>query len=182
MKNLISKLKISVLTLLLLIPSTFVMAATYDLLKPQEVEERAHIIVRGTYVFNDDTIPGERMFTGYEFMVKEVLKGEVEIGGMIVGLQAYDTSWVREHQERGGDFLLFAEKDELIEFYVPVLGSNGLIQILDDRVLDEDKKRATYFEKLINGKETRDTPLFILIGMGIAVVLSIVVKKRAKMY
>ncbi|WP_096155022.1 MULTISPECIES: energy-converting hydrogenase B subunit EhbP [Bacillus] len=180
MKKILIKLKVSLLTLLLLLllPSTLVLAASYDLLKPEEVEKRAHFIVRGTYDFKADSISGGHMYRGFEFMVKEVIYGDVETGRMIIGLQVYDDGWVKEHQEQGGEFLLFAEKHDLNEFYVPVLGTNGLIPILDGKVLDEDKKRATYFEKFMDGNKGENTQLYVIVATIIVFVLIVVVKKR----
>lgn len=164
-----------------LLSSTSVVAATYEMLKPQEVEDKSQFIVRGTYNFEVDAISGQHMYKGYEFFVTDVLKGDVKTGVMIVGLSIYDASWVKEHQENGGDFLLFIDKDNVNEFYVPVLGTNGLVQVSGGVVLEEDKKRAIYFQNMINGKEQHNGKLYYLWGSALLIIILLARENRAFM-
>ncbi|MDX5473958.1 MAG: hypothetical protein LPK00_00345 [Bacillaceae bacterium] len=167
--------------ILILLSSTSVLSATYEMLEPQEVEGRSQFIVRGTYIFDMDALPGNHMYNSYEFIVTDVIKGDAKTGVMIVGLQIFDTSWVREHQENGGDFLIFVDKESVNELFVPVLGTNGLVPLFKDKVIDEDKKRAKYFQKIVDGQEQQSGLLYFFIAATVVIILSLIINRRATM-
>ncbi|WP_156889842.1 hypothetical protein [Planococcus lenghuensis] len=113
--------------------------------------QEAEVIVTGTYDFTDTPVEGDFIFQGYPFNVTEQIKGTAE-DSLIAGIDIYDTGWVKEFQDSGGEFLLFLAPSEEA-FMVPVGGPNGMIELQDGEVIRQDADEAAVFERVLRGEE-----------------------------
>src|SRR5690625_1993764 len=96
-------------------------ATSWVELEPEEVEEKAEIVVLETYDFSEKSKGRESVFEGYPFYVTDVYKGATkEI--ITVGIDGFDVGWATEFQENDGSFLLFLKKLDKAAFLTPVGG------------------------------------------------------------
>ncbi len=128
--------------------SITVSATKWVELKPQEVVDRAEVIVIGKYNFSSKPIKSSLLFQGYDFNVSNAYKGDTS-KKIIVGINENDTGWAEEYQDEGGEFLLFLEESEDAKFLVPVAGPNGMIQISNGKVDEPNNERKTFFEDFL---------------------------------
>lgn len=105
---------------------TTVTATSWGGLEPEEVNDKAEVIVLGTYDFSSKPISSQFIFQGVVFNVKSVYRGDVS-EQLIAGIDVYDASWAEEFQSEDGEFLLFLEKSDQANFLTPVAGPNGMI-------------------------------------------------------
>ena len=127
---------------------TNVSATSWAELDPQEVSDRAEVIVLGTYDFSSKPQPSDFIFQGRTFNVKNVYKGEAS-KSLTAGIDSFDVGWAEEFQNDGGEFLLFLEKSENANFLVPVAGPNGMIQVSGGKVVHYGNKRNSFYEKIL---------------------------------
>lgn len=162
-------------------------ATSWAVMEPQEVVERADVIVLGTYDFSSKPQSGEFQFDGYQFHVEEVYKG-VQTKQIIVGINLFDVGWATELQNKGGKFLLFLEKSEGWDFLVPVGGPNGMVQVVDGKVQEPRDERRIFFgefltevveqpiaEKSETLRSEMNIPVIISAGAIIGIAVSIIV-------
>ncbi len=123
-------------------------ATSWVELTPDQVEKDADIIVLGTYDFSGLPIKGKMIFDGYDFNVQKVFKGDAD-EVITAGIDAFDKGWVKEFQQEGGGFLLFLEKNEGFRFPTPVGGPNGMIQVRNGNVVNEDAYKKNFYEQLM---------------------------------
>lgn len=147
-ENVPLKKRIGLLTVFLsLFTFTQVLATSWVELSVEEVAERANVIVYGTYDFSDELTNGtEMVFHGRAFKVKDVYKGE-SASQITVGIDPFDIGWVDEFQNDGGEFLLFLEEGE--EFLLPVGGPNGMIQVQDGQVFENDEEKRLFYQDVL---------------------------------
>lgn len=148
---------------LLLMNNSKVYATMWEELEPQEIEERADVIVKGHFNFsknidNDEsTVP----FSGVQFVIDKDYKGGF-FNTVEAGIDRNDLSRIRKFQNEGGEFLLFLENTSM-----PILstvgGSNGVIFIKDGEVRFEDNKSKKYFEKFLGINKSSNFPIAIVI-------------------
>lgn len=123
-------------------------------LKPQEVVDRAEVIVTGKYDLSSKPTPRNFVFQGLEFNVENVYKGDIS-KQITAGIDYNDVVWVEEFQTKGGEFLLFLEKSEDADFLVPVGGPYGMVQVYNDQVEDPNDERRAFFEGFLNAQQEK---------------------------
>ncbi|WLD93749.1 hypothetical protein [Alkalihalobacillus sp. AL-G] len=136
---------------------TTVLATSWVDVEPEEVEKRADVIVTGVYDFTGEPKPGDFIFSGYTFKVNQVFRGEIE-GDIVAGIDPFDTGWVKDHQERGGEFLLFLEESEHTDFLIPVGGPNGMIRTKKGIVEHSIEYKKDYYEKFLKQPSEKEAP------------------------
>lgn len=133
-----------------------VSATSWVELDPQEVSDRAEVIVIGKYDFTSKSISSDFIFQGYEFNVTSVYKGEAS-KKLLVGIDGYDVGWAEEFQNDGGEFLLFLEKTEDADFLLPVGGPNGMIQLSDGNVEHHNDASKRFYEEFLK-EQSKEQP------------------------
>lgn len=118
-------------------------------LKPQEVLQRAEVIVQGTYDFTSEKQKGKLIWTGYKFNITKTYKGNVS-EKITAGIDVMDVGWVDEFQKQDGEFLLFLEQGENAAFLTPVAGPNGMITLKDGKVVNTNEQETKFFEDFIS--------------------------------
>ncbi|REJ10971.1 hypothetical protein [Halobacillus trueperi] len=119
-----------------------VSATSYEKLDPQEVVDRAEVIVIGTYDFDRRSEGSEFIFDGYPFDVEAVLKGKVG-EEITAGIDRFDVSWAKDFQEKGGRFMLLLENIPEADFLTPVVAGNGMVQLMGDTVQEESEEKIS---------------------------------------
>lgn len=132
-----------------LIISDTASATSWVELKPQEVVNRAEVIVTGKYDFTSKPKPSRFIFQGHDFKIKNVYKGEVSEQIITAGIDYNDTGWAEEFQNEDGEFLLLLEKSKDADFLIPVGGPNGMIQIYNGKIEESNDERRTFFEDIL---------------------------------
>jgi len=122
--------------------------------KPQDVVDKAEVIVTGKYNLSSKSKPADFVFKGLEFNVEHVYKGDVS-KQITAGIDYNDVPWVEEFQNKGGEFLLFLEKSEDADFLIPVGGTNGMVRVYDGKVEDFNDERKTFFEDFLNAQSEK---------------------------
>lgn len=145
---------------LIMIISNTVSATSWVELKPQEVFDRAEVIVTGTYDFTSKPKPSEFVFQGLDFNIKNVYKGDIS-AEFTAGIDYNDAGWADEFQKEGGEFLLFLEKSKDADFLLPVGGPNGMVQVYKGKVEDPNEERRTFFEGFLkrDSEKTMETKI-----------------------
>ncbi|MBN9654073.1 hypothetical protein J0K78_07345 [Halobacillus sp. GSS1] len=135
-----------------------VSATSYEELPPQEVIDRAEVIVVGGYDFKHRTETSEFVYDGYSFDVDTVIKGE--IGQEITaGIDRFDVSWADDFQKEGGRFMLLLENIPEADFLTPVVAGNGMVQLMGNTVRGDNGDKVFYREFLNeNLRETKQSP------------------------
>jgi len=128
----------------MMIVSTSVSATSWIEMEPQEVNDRAEVVVSGTYDFSSKPIGSKFIFSGYTFAVEKVYKGDAT-EQIISGIDMYDVGWAEGFQNEGGEFLLFLEKSDSAKFLIPVGGPNGMVQVLGGIVKNENEEISAYY-------------------------------------
>ncbi|WP_449536554.1 hypothetical protein [Ferdinandcohnia sp. Marseille-Q9671] len=163
-------------------------ASTYFQLEPEEVVNRAEIVVIGKYNFTSDPVQTEHIFRGYEFHVDKMIKGDVP-SEIIAGIDMNDVPGAKEFQEDDGQFLLFLEKEELESFPIPVVAQNGMVKIQNGALVDEEFGKRSFYKKYLNehAPEILEATATSIIYNSIGIAFSIIVllflyvkKKRSK--
>ena len=144
MRRLVYQLFVMTVFLSMMIVSASVSATSWIEMEPQEVSDRAEVVVSGTYDFSSKPIGSDFIFSGYTFAVENVYKGEAT-EQIIAGIDMYDVGWAEEFQNEGGEFLLFLEKSDSAKFLIPVGGPNGMIQVLSGIVNNENEEISAYY-------------------------------------
>ncbi|MEK5039357.1 hypothetical protein [Sporosarcina sp. FSL K6-3457] len=134
---------------------TNVSATSWVEMDPEEVSERAEVVVSGTYDFTGKAVPSDFIFAGFTFNVENVYRGEVP-SKITVGIDGFDVGWADEFQNEGGKFLLFSEKSDSATFLIPVGGPNGMIQFSDGKVQNRNTKNQIFYEDIL--KSTSEKP------------------------
>jgi hypothetical protein len=144
MRRFVYQLFVMTVFLSMMIVSTSVSATSWIEMEPQEVSDRAEVVVSGTYDFSSKPIGSKFIFSGYTFAVEKVYKGEAT-EQIIAGIDMYDVGWAEEFQNEGGEFLLFLEKSDSATFLTPVGGANGMVQVLRGVVNNENEEISAYY-------------------------------------
>jgi hypothetical protein len=144
------RIYIFIFVLLLSLPvfSSRTFATSWVLLKPQEVVNRAEVIVLGKYDFSSNPVSGELPFHGLDFKVSKVIKGQDIQTTITAGIDYNDNGWANEFQQQGGEFLLFLEKKSS-KFLTPVGGPNGMIQVKNGKVDEQSESVRAFYEKYL---------------------------------
>ncbi|GGD13932.1 hypothetical protein [Pontibacillus salipaludis] len=134
MKKLYYILFVASFLLTVMMNSATASATSWVEIEPQEVVDRAEVVVSGTYNFSSQPEPSDFIFQGQEFDITHVYKGEVA-NPITAGIDGFDVGWVEEYQEEGGEFLLFLEASKDADFLIPVAGPNGMVQLKGGKVV-----------------------------------------------
>ncbi|TFB22133.1 hypothetical protein E3U55_07470 [Filobacillus milosensis] len=149
-----------------------VSATSYETLEPQKVVDRAEIIVIGQYNFESNPEESDFIYRGYKFNVEQVIDGDVH-DKFIAGIDIYDVSWAKEFQKEGGKFLLLLEQAEFADYTIPVVAQNGMVKILDGKVVENNSKRLFYEEFLEENSSVtsvkENSNLTLLLPMSLAI-------------
>ncbi len=124
-------------------------ATLWEELSPEEVEERADVIVKGKFDFSAETTYSEQTgpYVGVQFEIEEDYKGNF-FNEVTAGIDYNDLSRIREFQKNDGEFLLFLKSTPLA-ILGSVGGPNGVVFIKNGEVKNEDKKSKEYFEEFL---------------------------------
>ena len=144
MRRLMYQLFVMTVFLSMMIVSAGVSATSWVEMEPQEVSDRAEVVVSGTYDFSSKPIGSDFIFSGYTFAVEKVYKGEAT-KQIIAGIDMNDVGWAEEFQNEGGEFLLFLEKSNSAKFLTPVGGPNGMVRVLSGIVNNENEEISAYY-------------------------------------
>ena|SRR5690625_611848 len=139
----------------LLMISNTVLATSWVRIEPEEVLDRAEVIIIGKYDFTSEPKPGESVFQGLDFNVKNVYKGEIHAQTITAGLDYNDAGWAEDFQNEGGEFLLFLENSEYADFLVPVGGTNGMVEIQNGKVEAFDNEGKLFYEDFLRSQTAR---------------------------
>ena len=130
--------------------NTKVEATSWIELEAEEVNDRAQVIVRGTYNFSKKAMFNYSNFQRVDFQVNRVYRGEAaEI--ISAGIDEYDLGWAEEFQDEGGEFLLFLEEGRQVNFLLPVGGPNGMVHIKDEEVMGVTEEKQAVYEEILQG-------------------------------
>lgn len=154
MRKLVCALFIATIFLSLMVV-TSVFATSWVEMEPQEVSDRAEVVVSGTYDFSGKAVPSDFIFAGFTFNVENVYRGEVP-SKITVGIDRFDVGWADEFQNEGGEFLVFLEKSDSATFLIPVGGPNGMIQFSDGKVQNGNAENQNFYEDIL--KSTSKEP------------------------
>lgn len=144
MRRLVYQLFVMTVFISMMIDCASVSATSWIEMEPQEVSDRAEVVISGTYDFSSKSIASEFIFQGYTFAVENVYKGEAT-KQIIAGIDMYDVGWAEGFQNEGGEFLLFLEKSDSATFLTPVGGPNGMVQVLHGIINNEIEEISTYY-------------------------------------
>ncbi|EDL65634.1 hypothetical protein [Bacillus sp. SG-1] len=140
------KKKIVLLTILLLMINLKTSATQWITLEPEEVMERANIIVVGQYDFSKDPMRTvRRLYRPYEFRISKTIKGEPP-SSLLAGIYTQDISRMIEFQAEGGEFLLFLEKESYSKYALPVGGPNGTLMLMDGELFQPGFNHKALYE------------------------------------
>lgn len=118
---------------------------------PDEIVERADIVLAGRYDFQSEGVASPFIFVGHAFIVEKVYKGDAS-DRLLVGIDAYDVNWAHAFQSEGGTFLLFLEETDEMPYPTPIGGPNGMIQLTNNRVEIHDETKEAYFQAYLEEK------------------------------
>lgn len=147
----------SIFLLSIMITSKTVSARSWVELEPQEVLDRAEVIVTGKYDFTGEPKLGESSFIGYEFNVNNVYRGDISDQTIIVGIDQNDSGWAEGFQSEGGEFLLFLESSEEVEFLVPVDGPNGMVELSNGKVNAISEEKSEFYNDFLIAHSEKTT-------------------------
>ncbi|MCG7407262.1 hypothetical protein MH117_07510 [Paenibacillus sp. ACRRX] len=119
-------------------------ATSWIRMEPEMVVQRAQLVVTGIYTFNDPTADQSSMWEGYNFTVSHVIKGYCP-RMIIAGIDRDDQQGALDHQNAGGEYLLFLERDLDTNLMTPVGGTNGMVRIKDTKVQQQDDPHAQLY-------------------------------------
>ena len=126
-------------------------ATSWAYVPPEEVVDRADVIVTGRYDFAAGMSTSEApIFVGFAFDVERVYRGNVH-RRITVGIDGNDVWAWREFQDQGGSFLLLLEYRDRYDYPVTVAGPNGIVP-LSDGTVDEaysSGERYRYFTEFL---------------------------------
>lgn len=122
----------------IMIISNTVSATSWVELEPQEIVDRAEVIITGKYDFTSKPKHRGNGFQGLKFNVKNVYKGDISEQIITAGIDVHDLGWAEEFQNEEGEFLLFLEMSKNADFLVPVGGPNGMIQVHNGKFIGTD--------------------------------------------
>lgn len=109
-------------------------ASSWAYVPPEEVAERADVIVTGRFDFASGMPASQApIFVGFVFDVERVYRGDVP-RRMMVGVDGNGMTTWREFQEQGGSFLLLLEYRDRYDYPVTVAGPNGMVPLADGAV------------------------------------------------
>lgn len=123
-------------------------------LKAEEVIDRSTVIVKGKYDFSKKRKGSNFIWVGYDFKVDHVYKGNVS-DTIIAGIDGFDIGWVDEIQRTGGEFVLFLEQTQGVDYLTPVGGPNGMIHIQNNEVQHYDDNEREIFNDFLNNTKSR---------------------------
>ncbi|WP_409252754.1 hypothetical protein V1502_02160 [Bacillus sp. SCS-153A] len=161
-------------TVLLLLINTRTSATQWMTLEPEEVVDRADIIVVGQYDFSKDPMRTVRhLYRPYEFKVSKTIKGEAP-STLLAGVLTANIPRVIEYQEQGGEFLLFLEKESHSKHALPVGGPNGTLKLMDGELYHPGFSHKALYEKVerdIEGPSRVGPAVIFLICASLSVLL-----------
>lgn len=173
----------------IMITSITVSATSWVELKPQEVVDRAEVIITGKYDFTSKPKHSGFVFQGLEFNVKNVYKGDISEQIITAGIDYNDVGWAEEFQNEEGEFLLFLEKSKDADFLIPVGGTNGMIQVHKEKVEGTNDERRTFFEDFLklqpektvetkfntdNNSQNNKSYVFLYVSTSVLVVMAVI--------
>ena len=153
MKKILRKCLLTTAIVSFLLLST-VNATSWVKLKPEEVIERSTVIVQGEYDFSKKRKGSNFIWVGYDFRVDRVYKGNVS-GTIIAGIDGFDIGWVDQIQQSNGNFVLFLEQTEVVDYLTPVGGPNGMIHIQNNEVQHSDEDVKEIFNDFLTNTKHR---------------------------
>ncbi|WP_430787384.1 hypothetical protein VBD025_16310 [Virgibacillus flavescens] len=151
-------------------------------MEPQEVVDQADVIVVGKYDFSAERISSESTmpFCGIPFDVEKIYRGDVS-DRITAGVDCYDTALIDEFQQDGGKLLLFLEKGGKTRYDTPVGGPNGIVQLKNGEVLDENEERREFFKEFLEEKNgTGHLFMYLTISIIAGFVVAVIVYRKKK--
>jgi len=150
-------------------------------LEPEEVLDRADVIVLGEYDFSADPTCEDKIFCSLKFDVDQTYRGKASTT-MTAGIDRYDFGLVEEFQLNGGKILLFLEENGRVGYLTPVGGGhNGMIQTKDGEIYHEKQEKKEFYEEFLkeqNKTENSSVFLYIILGLVATVIIYLVSKRK----
>lgn len=144
-----------VLCLLLLVVSiqpNYILATSWARLEPEEVLQRASVIVQGNYIVEDGAQRYDKRWAGYHFKVDKVYRGSVPA---LITAAIIDVDVAQALQAEGGSYLLFLEKSKDSDMLVPVAGPNGMINIKNGIISNYDEAASAYYKDFLQQTKSK---------------------------
>lgn len=167
--------------------SSYAYATSWAKLKPQEVIDKSQIVVTGKYEisYSMNRFRQKGMWVPFNFKVEKYYKGSGR-QSIQVAIGQYDVGLSKKFQDKEGSFLLFLYKDKE-DFWIPVGGPNGMIQILKGDIInqspDEVEDYKNYLSKLNPKMPEKDfkyeinKSLPLIAGLSLGIVIAVVIKR-----
>lgn len=136
--------------LLTVVVSNPASATSWIKMEPNEVINKAQIVVSGQYVIPEHQNQWgniEGMWVPFDFKVDGYYQGSGK-SSIKAAIEQFDVGWVKDHQDTGGKFVLFLHKDKE-SYWIPVGGPNGMVTTINGKVTNnEAKDQVAYTEYL----------------------------------
>ncbi|MCT2538226.1 hypothetical protein NC661_10660 [Aquibacillus koreensis] len=127
-------------------------------LYPTEVIEKAEVVVLGKYDFSYEeqiSDPSSEFSMATRFEVRNVYVGEAsEV--IIAGYNYFDGGF-EQHQSEGGEYLLFLEQRDDVDYLTPV-SRTGVVPVMDGKVTDHiDEQSKKVYQRFMDEQANKDT-------------------------
>ncbi len=166
-------------SILILFVTVEVQSSTREQLTPDEVYEKADVIVLGTLQLDKEPV-SNFIFRGYPFKVEKVIRGEDIPKVITAGIEMYDVPSMESFQKNEGRYLLFLEENEMTGFMTSVGGSQGMVKVKYSVILSP---KYVQFNVLLHRDLMQYGVFPVLLGVilfGVAVIGVIQMRKRKK--
>ena len=188
MKTTRNGLLITGIILVILAVGANAFATSWAKFKPQEVIDKSQMIVSGKYhIPFDQGIFNKGMWVPFRFQVDKYYKGSGK-HSIRVAIEQFDVGRAKKFQDKGGSFLLFLYKDKE-DFWIPVGGPNGMIQIENGKITNLTQDEIKYYEEYLaklkpqsivqknSEQESSKTVPLLLIGIPLFTAFLLVLKR-----
>ncbi|MCA0971155.1 hypothetical protein LCM20_11175 [Halobacillus litoralis] len=166
---------------LCIVTASPVQATLFEKMDPAEVENRAAVIVKGTFDFTSEHRYTEQTapFAAVPFHISDTYKGEQE-DRVTAGVDMFDLHLIEKFQKGGGEFLLFLEPSPK-GFMTSVGGPNGVVYIKDGNVVQEEAERKEYYQNVMDSHNYLNGTVLLISSFGIVLAFGLVRRQRKKL-
>lgn len=183
------KLLLLIITIagMFLINITTVNATSWMKLTPEEVNRRAEVIVLGRYDFSsfENTEMYNSIYYPVKFKASKYYKGS-GTEQISTGIDMMDLGSYKKQQNDGAEFLLFLERaKENNSVLIPIAGPNGIIEVLNGKVVYRDASDAAFYSELLNTSFTEPVKDYtkmkeaIVIGFAVLITALIIILRKS---
>lgn len=133
-----------------LITPTNSYATDWVKISPNEVISGAEVVVQGVYDLSgfDRKMADNRIWIPFQFRVVLYYKGSGS-NYINTAIQPFDMGWVKEFQDKNGEFILFLKRDPQ-GLLIPVGGPNGMVQMLNGTIQNQTPTDITTYNEFLS--------------------------------